>query len=77
MYPEGTKYIVIELQKNSEGTVGSFVWTYDNKNEAESKYYTVLSTAAISNVPKHSVVILHEEGFVIRSESYTHYQNEE
>ena len=72
MYPDGTKFIVIELQKNANGTVGNLVWAYDNQNEAEHKFYTVLAAAAISNIPKHSVTLLHEDGFVIRNETYTH-----
>ena len=72
MYPEGTKFIVIELQKDAEGNVGNLVWSYDNQNQAENKFYTVLASAAVSAIPKHSVTLLHEDGFVIRNETYTH-----
>lgn len=76
-YPDGTKFIVIELQKHEDGTVGNLVWAYDNQNTAENKFYTVLAAAAISNIPKHSAVLLHEDGFVIRNETYIHESNEE
>ena len=72
MYPEGTKFIVIELQKDANGTIGNLVWAFDSQNAAENKYYTVLAAAAISNVPKHSVSLLHEDGYVLRNETYTH-----
>ncbi len=72
MYPEGTKFIVIEIQKDKDGNIGNLIWSYDNQNQAESQYYTVLAAAAISTIPKHSVSLLHEDGFVIRTETYTH-----
>lgn len=72
MYEEGTKFIVIELQKNEDGTLGNFVWAFDDENQAESKYHSVLALAAVSSIPKHSVVLMHEEGFVIKYETYTH-----
>lgn len=71
-YPEGTKFIVMELQKNADGSVGNFVWAFDNQNQADAKFFTVLAAAAVSNVPKHSVTLLHEDGFVIRNETYVH-----
>ena len=72
MYEEGTKFVVIELQKNADGTLGNFVWAFDDEKQAESKYHSVLSIAATSAIPKHSVALVHEEGFVIKYESYTH-----
>ena len=69
---EDIKYIVIELQKNTDGTISNTAWTFDDRNQAESKYYSVLSYAAVSNLPKHSVTLLHEEGYIIRYESYSH-----
>lgn len=72
-YPEGTKFIVIEMQKDANGNVAVVTPAmYDNQNAAENKFYTALAAAAISNVPKHSVVLLHEDGFIIRSEVYIH-----
>lgn len=72
MYPEGTKFIVIELQKNVDGNIGNIVWSYSDQNIAESKYYAILASAATSSIPKHSAVLLHEDGFVIRNETYVH-----
>lgn len=77
MYEEGTKYIVIEIQKSLDGTIGTVIWTYDNQNEADSKYFTILSAAAISNVPKHSATLIHEDGYMIRYETYEHKQEEQ
>jgi hypothetical protein len=42
------KYLVIEIQTNSDGTVGNLISSYDNRNEAERQYYLILAAAAIS-----------------------------
>lgn len=65
-------YLVIEIQRNADGTVGNFVWTYTNIYEAESKFHSVLASAAISAVQVHSCALLNESGFSIKSQSYTH-----
>ena len=63
------KFTVIEMQN---GTVGSNVWTYDNLNDAESKYHSVLAVAATSSVEVHSAALLNETGFCVKHESYDH-----
>lgn len=65
-------FIVIELQKNAEGVVSNIVTSYENLAEAESKYYSVLAAAAISNVPVHSAIIVSEEGFPVKHQCYKH-----
>lgn len=65
------KYLVIEIQKFSDGTVAvPPIASYDNFFDALSKYHTVLATAAISDVPVHTCVILNEVGQEIRMDSY-------
>ena len=66
------KYIVIELQNNADGTVGNLVYTYDNKNEAESKYHLVLSSAAVSQVRIHAAMLAMTDGTLIASQHYIH-----
>lgn len=65
-------FIVLELQKNSDGTVGNIVYTFDTLNEADSKFHNILSYAAVSDVPIHSAVILSERGKLIKTDSYEH-----
>lgn len=65
-------YIVIELQKNAEGVVSNIVTAYENLAEAESKYYAVLSAAAVSTIPVHSAIIVSEEGFPVKHQCYKH-----
>lgn len=67
-------YIVIEIQTNSDGTVGNFVWAFNSEQEALSKYHSVLSFAAVSQLPKHSCVVITNEGYVISSYCFTHEQ---
>lgn len=62
-------FTVIEMQN---GVVGGNVWTYDNINDAESKYHSVLAYAAKSTVSVHSAALLNENGFCMKHESYRH-----
>lgn len=66
------KYIVIEIQANWDGTVGNIVTSHDTRAEAESKYHYVLAAAAVSNIMKHTAVIMDEEGAVLGSMCYRH-----
>lgn len=66
------KFVVIELQTTVDGQVLNLVYAYDNQNEAESKYHTILAAAAISNLPCHSACILSAEGFPIMHACYKH-----
>lgn len=65
-------YIVVELQKNAEGVVSNIVTSHETLAEAESKYYSVLAAAAVSDIPVHSAIIVSEEGFPVRHECYKH-----
>ena len=64
-------YIVVEIQTNNDGTVGTLVNSYNDRNVAESKFHQVLSAAAISQLPVHSCVLMTNEGFFLDSKSYT------
>ena len=63
-------FVVMEIQKSS--TLTTLVTSYDTINEAENKYHTVLAYAAISNIPKHSAVLIDENGEFIKSECFEH-----
>jgi len=67
-------YIILETQTNSNGTVGTLINSYENRNAAESKYHTVLASAAISQLPLHCAFMLTDEGYTIKSEVYKHEQ---
>ena len=52
----------------------NIVTAYDIREQAESAYYAVLSAAAISSVPVHSVILITEEGYPLMNGHYTHEQ---
>ena len=58
-------FVVIEIQKNNNNQIATLVNAYENRNQAFQKYHSVLSAAAVSDLPVHSAVILTEEGFLI------------
>ena len=64
-------FIVIEIQENN-GTVGNIVTAHETQEAAEAKFHTILAAAAVSAVPKHSAVLLSDEGFPLRNECYKH-----
>lgn len=65
-------YIVIELQKNTEGVVSNLVTSHNTLAEAESKFYSILAAASVNVVPVHSAVIVSEEGFPVANKCYKH-----
>lgn len=71
-----TKYIVIELQTNSQGVVGNLTYSYDTLPAAESKYYAILSAAAVSALAKHAAVLMTSEGYLIESRCFDRTQGE-
>ena len=64
------KYVVLEIQTNADGTVGTLVNTYDNWNQAEQKYHTVLAAAAVSGLPVHTAVLITNEGQVQENKTF-------
>lgn len=67
-----TKYVVIEIQTNQDGTVGTLVTAYDDSLHAESAYHSVLASAALSSLPRHAATLLTTEGSFIDARCYEH-----
>lgn len=65
-------YIVLELQTNADGTVGTLVNNYTSRNDAEARYHTILAAAAVSSVPVHAAAMMSEEGFPLMNQAYRH-----
>lgn len=63
-------FIVIEIQKNSQ--IATLVTSYEDRNLAEQKYHQILSAAAVSSIPIHAAVMLMEDGYQIKKETYYH-----
>ena len=70
------QFYIVEIQKYSDGTYGHLVhWAFDEdpetaKRKAESKYYLVLSAAAVSNLPCHSAIMFSSDGLPLLHHSY-------
>lgn len=62
---------VIEIQKSGE-TATPLVQLYEDDAQAKSRYHELLSIAAVSSVPEHSVILVSEEGNYMFHEKYTH-----
>lgn len=65
-------WLVIEIQTSSDGTVATITTQHATRNEAESKYHTVLAAAAISEIPAHAAVLMYHLGNVLAAQHYTH-----
>lgn len=63
------KYCVIEMQN---GVVGNNAWNYDTREDAEVKYYQVLSEVVKSPVAVHTVLLMTDEGFILDTKCYKH-----
>lgn len=72
------QYYVVEVQKYSDGTYGHLVHYAGDEDadkarlKAESKYYEIISAAAISNLPEHSAILFSSESYPIMNKCYKH-----
>ena len=62
---------VIEIQKSGE-TATPLVQLFTDDAQAKSRYHELLSIAAVSSVPEHSVILVSEEGNYMFHEKYEH-----
>lgn len=67
-------FVVVEVQSNSDGTVGTLVNNYESEQEAASKYHQILASGAVSQIYKHCAFILSDDGYCTKSEGYRHEQ---
>lgn len=65
-------FVVLELQTNPDGTLGNFIFSYTDQNEAWAKYHAILAAAATSQLPIHSAVILDNYGSRIDGKPFIH-----
>lgn len=66
-------YIVFEIQEEQNGTVRVLEPAiFNDKDKALQKYYTVLSYAAVSELARHTAMIVTTDGMVIKMECCEH-----
>lgn len=72
-------YIVLEIQKFSATQIAitTPIYSSSNRNAAESEYHRLCSIAAISSVPRHTVIMMDDMGVLYTIQSYEHEQEEE
>ena len=66
------KIIVTEIQKFEDGTMTTPSFAYENINDADAKYHSILASAAKSALPVHACIMFDEQGCFRKSEYYTH-----
>lgn len=64
-------FYILELQETN-GSGAHIMQTAATKNEAMSKYHTVLSFAAVSSVEYHTCIVIDEHGRYHAMECYEH-----
>ena len=63
-------YIVLEIQTDGNGTTSVLSTIYSDKDQAESKYHTILAYAAVGNLHIHSAAIIMADGTLYMHDSY-------
>lgn len=64
--------IIQEIQTNGTQTALTPAVTFEDRNQAESRFHSILASAAISEVQVHTVIMYDEHGNVIKREFYEH-----
>lgn len=73
-----TQLYIVEIQQYQNGEFGHIVhYAYDAdpgkaQLKAESKYYEVLSAAAVSDLPSHAAILFSADGFPLANKCYKH-----
>lgn len=69
-------FIVIEIQITNDQTASNILTTHGTREEAESKFHTILSFAAVSETLIHGALIMDETGTIVKYENYDHRSSE-
>ena len=69
-------YFIIEIQVNQDGTAGNLVYAKTDLNEALSTFHSILASAAVSTLRKHTAVVMNEDGEYIDRGSFEHIPEE-
>lgn len=73
-----TQYYIMELQKYADGSFGDIKHiAYDEdptkaRLKGESKFYEILSAAAVSELPVHAAIMFTSEGVPVMNQRYVH-----
>ena len=73
-----TQYYIIELQQYTDDSFGDIKYiAYDEdpamaRRKADSKFYEILSAAAVSELPVHAAIMFTSDGVPVMHQKYTH-----
>lgn len=65
-------FIVMEIQQTGD-QVAVLTNNYSSQNEAESRFHQIMASAAISEVPVHSALVMDEKCTIYQCGTYEHY----
>lgn len=65
-------YVTIESITKQDNTYIVNTFKKETRDEAESSYHSILSSAAKSPHKIHAATMLNEEGYVLKNECYKH-----
>jgi hypothetical protein len=67
-------YLVLEIQKLSDSNVAVVTPIYSNSDihQAESEFYRLCSIAAVSQIPRHSILFIKDDGYTIDSKTWAY-----
>lgn len=65
-------FYVLEIQENVNNEGSYLITSHNTKEEALSKWHTILSYAAVSQVYLHTAVVINNLGEYIARETYKH-----
>lgn len=65
-------FIVMEIQVFKDSKMSTPCYAFDDRNKADAKYYSLLSAAAVSKLPRHTVVMVTTDGYFLMSGTYEH-----
>lgn len=66
------KILVTEIQTFPNGQIATPSYSYDDRQAAEAKYHSILSSAAVSALPLHACVMYNADGSPIKHEVFKH-----
>lgn len=66
-------YFVLEIQKWTNGTWHNTVFSYDDRQAAEAKYYYILSEAVVAQIPVNGAMLINAlTGSTLLSKVFQH-----
>lgn len=66
------RYFVFEIRQNADNTMSNTVTSFDadNRKGAVNKFYVQCATAAVSDKPIYTVLLMTTEGTVVLKETF-------